>query len=365
MPTTPSLNPGAAVKTVEWIDGALRLIDQTRLPDELVGVTCLTCADVCAAISTMQVRGAPAIGVTAAFGVALGVRDAATTTADEARSAARACGERLRATRPTAVNLAWAVARVLRSADSAETADDVLAAMISESQQISDEDEAMCRAIGSHGAELVPEGARILTHCNAGGLATVSYGTALGVIRAAHSAGRGIHVYVDETRPLLQGARLTAWELGQEGIPYTLITDNMAGHLMRLGRIDLAIVGADRIAANGDVANKIGTYSVAVIARHHGLPMYVAAPTSTVDLSLANGDQIPIEERRPDEVLEVRGRRLAPADAVVANPAFDVTPQELVSAIITEHGVIRPPFAPGLSEAVGAARALRHNQQRK
>jgi methylthioribose-1-phosphate isomerase len=352
------------VKTVEWRDGALRLVDQTRLPDELAYITCTTCADVCTAIQTMQVRGAPAIGVTAAFGVALGTIEADPATTAQALAAARSSGDRLRATRPTAVNLAWAVGRVLSAADGGSTARDIIAALIAESQRISDEDEAMCRAIGHAGAELVPPSARVLTHCNAGGLATVSYGTALGVIRAAHAAGKGIHVYVDETRPLLQGARLTAWELQQHGIPYTLITDNMAGHLMRLGKIDLVVVGADRIAANGDVANKIGTYSVAVLAAHHGLPMYVAAPTSTVDLELADGGGIPIEERRPDEVLEVRGRRIAPRDARVANPAFDVTPHDLISAIVTEHGAISPPFAPGLRAAVDATSVLSLRQQR-
>ena len=347
-------------KTVEWVDGALLLIDQTRLPDSLERVRCTTLGDVCHAISSMQVRGAPAIGVAAAFGVALGVAESLPSSAADALAAASRCGQALIATRPTAVNLPWAVARVIQAAAAAQTAAEVLGALVAESQRIADEDERLCRAIGRHGAELVPAGANILTHCNAVGLATVSYGTALGVIRAAHEAGNRIHVFVDETRPLLQGARLTAWELEQAGIPYTLITDNMAGHLMRLGRIDLAVVGADRITAGGDVANKIGTYSVAVLARHHGLPMYVAAPTSTIDLSFDSGASIPIEHRAPDEVRSVRGVRLAPAEAPVANPAFDVTPRELISAIITEHGVIRPPFEPGLRAAVAAAGDTRH-----
>ena len=348
-----------ARKTLWWADDHLEMIDQTRLPGELATLRCQSVREVARAIKEMRVRGAPAIGVAAAYGIVLAAQASRASSVEALLSEAQEAGALLRSTRPTAVNLAWAVERMLRVLADRPDVGAAREALLAEARCISDEDEAMCRAIGRYGAELVPDGARILTHCNAGALATVSYGTALGVIRAAHEQGKRVHVFVDETRPLLQGARLTAWELSREDIPLTLITDNMAGHLMRLGKIDLAVVGADRIAANGDVANKIGTYTVAVLAKEHGLPFYVAAPSSTVDLTLASGEQIPIEERRPEEVLEVSGRRVAPLGVQVANPAFDVTPARYVSAIITEAGVIRPPFGPGLAKIVPGNRVTR------
>ena len=343
------------MKSLWWDADHLVLIDQTRLPGELVELRCRGYRQVAEAIRTLQVRGAPALGVAAAYALALAAleqdSDASAAWADVCSAA-----DELRGTRPTAVNLAWALDRCLRAAFGETTVASLRARLLEEADRIAAEDEAMCRAIGRHGADLIPDGARILTHCNAGALATAAYGTALGVIRAASEQGKRLHVFVDETRPLLQGARLTAWELRQDGIPLTLITDNMAGHFMQRGQIDLAIVGADRIAANGDVANKIGTYSVAVLARAHGLPFYVAAPSSTVDLSLASGDEIPIEERRPEEVTHFAGRRVAPEGVGVANPAFDVTPGGYVSAIVTESGVIRAPYSIGLRGVVEAAR---------
>ncbi len=338
-------------KTLWWSKDRLVLIDQSRLPGELIALECRDYREVARAIRELRVRGAPAIGVAAAFGLALAARASRATAVEELRADLSEAAATLRATRPTAVNLAWAIGRTLGVLDGQTDVAPAREAVLAEAQRISDEDEAMCRAIGRHGAELIPDGARILTHCNAGGLATVSYGTALGVIRAAHEQGKRIHVFVDETRPVLQGARLTAWELARDGIPLTLITDNMAGHFMRRGEIDLAVVGADRIAANGDVANKIGTYTVAVLAKEHGLPFYVAAPSSTVDLSTPSGEDIPIEERRPEEVTELAGRRVAPPGVRAANPAFDVTPARYVTAIITEKGVVRPPFDAGLRTA--------------
>jgi methylthioribose-1-phosphate isomerase len=302
------------------------------------------------AISRMNVRGAPAIGVSAAYGIALAAIEGPEGAA-ALREHLRVAAAELRATRPTAVNLAWALERMLRVA--ARLPDEPLAirdGLLAEAHRMAAEDEEANRTMGRHGADLVPDGARILTHCNAGGLATVAYGTALGVIRAAHEQGKRVHVYVDETRPFLQGARLTAWELQQAGIPLTLITDNMAGHFLK-SSVDLVVVGADRIAANGDVANKIGTYGVAVIARENGVPFYVAAPLSTVDLSLPSGESIPIEERSQDEVTSIGGVRVAPHGVRAAHPAFDVTPARYVSAIITEVGVLRPPFETSLALA--------------
>jgi methylthioribose-1-phosphate isomerase len=298
----------------------------------------------------MQVRGAPAIGCTAAYGMALAALaspapDRAGVLADLDRAKAQ-----LDAARPTAVNLAWATARVLARA--AATPGDLRTVVLAEAHAILAEDQAMCRAIGAHGAALIPDSGQVLTHCNAGGLATSGYGTALAPIRTAFELGRTIHVLVDETRPLLQGARLTAWELQQVGVPCTLIADNMAAAMMRAGRVGCVIVGADRVAANGDVANKIGTYGVAVLARAHDIPFYVAMPSSTIDVAIATGDAIPIEQRGAEEVRELAGTLVAPADVAVANPAFDVTPHELVSAFITEHGVLRAPFAAGLRAAV-------------
>jgi methylthioribose-1-phosphate isomerase len=308
-------------RSVEWRGDHVRLIDQRQLPDRLVMVDLTTADEVVAAIADLTVRGAPAIGAAAAFGVALAV------VAGEDPVAA---GARLKAARPTAVNLAWAVDRVLAAPDP-----------VAEAVRLADEDVAVNRAIGAHGAPLVPAGANVLTHCNAGGLATVGYGTAIGVVRAAHEAGCDPHVWVDETRPVLQGARLTAWELQRLGIRATLVPDVMAGSLMASGDVDLVIVGADRIAANGDVANKIGTYGVAVLAHHHGLPFYVAAPCSTHDPATAAGADIPIERRRAEEVTDLGGRRVAPVGVAVENRAFDVTPAALVTAYISELGVRR------------------------
>jgi methylthioribose-1-phosphate isomerase len=329
------------VETVEWTDAGVVMIDQTRLPREQSFVTCRTYTEVAHAIRTMVIRGAPAIGVAAAMGVALGVQaDADFETV---------CST-LAATRPTAVNLFWAIERMrrLKATLNGSGPQETVRRMIGEACRIREEDIAMCRAIGQHGAPLVPDGKTVLTHCNAGALATAGYGTALGVIRAAVEAGKNIDVFADETRPFLQGARLTAWELQQDGIPTTIITDNMAGHFLRSGRIGCVVVGADRIAANGDVANKIGTYSVAVLAKENGVPFYVAAPLSTFDLTLASGDLIPIEQRAPEEVTHVFGVPVAPEGIAVENPAFDITPARYISAIICERGVARPPYEESL-----------------
>jgi methylthioribose-1-phosphate isomerase len=335
------------VETVQWTDAGVVMIDQTRLPREEVFVTCRTYRDVADAIRTMVVRGAPAIGVAAAMGVALGVRAGADFE--------EVCNT-LAQTRPTAVNLFWGIERMrrLRATLNGSSDDEVQRRMVEEAQQIRLEDIAICRAIGRNGVDLVPDGKTVLTHCNAGALATAGYGTALGVIRAAVESGKRIDVFADETRPFLQGARLTAWELQQDNIPTTLITDNMAGHFLRSGRIGCVVVGADRIAANGDVANKIGTYSVAVLAKENGVPFYVAAPVSTFDLTLASGDEIPIEQRAAAEVTHVFGVPVAPANISVANPAFDVTPARYISAIICERGVARPPFQQSLRQMASA-----------
>ena len=309
--------------TIELDGDVVRLIDQRRLPGELVHLECRTVDELCEAIRTLAVRGAPALGAAGAMGVAL-----AAATGEELEGAAA----RLEATRPTAVNLAWGVRRALAAADPA-----------AEAQRIAAEDVRRNRQLGAHGAPLLEPRARVLTHCNTGSLACVGYGTALGVIRAAHEAGRAPSVWVDETRPVLQGARLTAWELVRLGIPFRLIADVLAGALMAAGEVDAVIVGADRIAANGDVANKVGTYALAVLARHHGIPFYVAAPVSTLDPATATGADIPVERRAPEEVAELAGHRIAPAGVEVENRAFDVTPAELVSAWITEEGVVREP----------------------
>jgi methylthioribose-1-phosphate isomerase len=338
--------------------GALVLIDQTRLPHATVMIACRSAEDVAHAIKSMQVRGAPAIGVAAAYGMALGAQSHAT---DDPRAFVedleRVAGV-LRNTRPTAVNLKWALDRMLTTGRAVADRDGVARAradLLTLAHEMADEDVATNRRMGAFGLELVPGGANVLTHCNTGALATVDYGTALGVIRAAHEAGRQIHVYVDETRPFLQGARLTAWELRQLGVPMTLITDSMAGHFMNRGKVDLVIVGADRIAANGDVANKIGTYTLAVLARENGIPFYVAAPTLTVDLSVRSGADIPIEERSSREVTDIAGSRVAPEGVIAAHPAFDVTPARLVSAIVTERGVLRAPYGASLTAAVRGA----------
>ena len=338
------------VETIEWVSeggsGHVLMIDQRRLPREQVFVTCRTYEDVADAIRTMVIRGAPAIGVAAAMGVALGVQQGADYETGHTT---------LAATRPTAVNLFWGLERMRLLHASLVNASQTerLLRFIDESQKIRLEDIAMCKAIGRHGAPLVPDGKTVLTHCNAGALATAGYGTALGVIRAAVEAGKKIDVFADETRPFLQGARLTAWELQQDGIPTTLITDNMAGHFLKSGRIGCVVVGADRIAGNGDVANKIGTYSVAVLAKENGIPFYVAAPSSTFDLTLDSGDQIPIEQRSSDEVTHVFGVHVAPENIGVENPAFDVTPARYVTAIICEKGVARAPYKESLRAILG------------
>ncbi len=333
------------VPTVQWHDGMVRLLDQTKLPGQVVFIDCRDVSAVEHAIRTLVVRGAPAIGVTAAMGVALGARALAASDYETFSKTVVAICEGLAATRPTAVNLFWALERMKRTlaALRGQPIPSIQAALMAESQAILDEDIALCKAMGRHGAELIVNGQTILTHCNAGALATAGYGTALGVIRAAWEQGKKIRVIADETRPVLQGARLTAWELMEDKIPVTLITDNMAGALMRQGKVHLCVVGADRIAANGDVANKIGTYSVAVLAKAHGIPFYVAAPYSTIDLSTKSGDQIPIEERNPAEVTSIHGSHaVAPAGVSVYNPAFDVTPADLITGIITERGVFKP-----------------------
>lgn len=352
----------SALRTVWWEAGQVCLIDQRLLPNETTIVRCSTVEDVARAIRTMQIRGAPAIGCAAAYGMALAAWDAARSAADGDHQRVydhlATAKMLLDAQRPTAVNLSWATRRVLESTrrliDPSPEA--IAHAALTEAHAILAEDLAMCHAIGRHGVALIPPRGHVLTHCNAGGLATAGYGTALAPIRTAHEQGRPIHVYVDETRPFLQGARLTAWELLQERIPMTLITDTMAGYFMKRGEIDCVLVGADRIVANGDVANKIGTYSLAVLARAHGIPFFVAAPSSTIDLALPNGDAIPIEERSPEEVITCFGRRIAPEGVVAAHPAFDVTPASLVTAIITECGVVYPPFDVQLQQVASGSR---------
>lgn len=333
------------VPTVEWIQGAVRLLDQSRLPEHVEFLDCRDYRAVADAIRELKVRGAPAIGVTAALGVALGAQAIPATEFPAFAQALLPICDHLAATRPTAVNLFWAIDRMKKklASLSAQAVPAVKAALLAEAQAILEEDIALCKAMGRHGAELIANGQTVLTHCNAGALATAGYGTALGVIRAAWEQGKKIQVIADETRPVLQGARLTAWELMQDKIPVTLITDNMAGSLMRQGKIQLCVVGADRIAANGDVANKIGTYSVAVLARAHGIPFYVAAPYSTIDLKTKTGADIPIEQRNALEVTTIHGSHpVAPAGVAVYNPAFDVTPAELITGIITERGVFKP-----------------------
>jgi len=339
------------VETIQWVDGAVVMIDQTRLPLEERYVTCRTYREVAAAIRDMTIRGAPAIGVAAAMGVALGVLRA---SEDGLAAQMEEICATLAATRPTAVNLFWAIDRMKRvyRGVSGKPIGEIRRRLVEEALLVREEDIAICRAIGRNGAVLVPERKTVLTHCNAGALATAGYGTALGVIRAAVEAGKQIDVFADETRPFLQGARLTVWELQQDGIPTTLITDNMAGHFMKSGRIGCVVVGADRIASNGDVANKVGTYSVAVLARENGVPFFVAAPISTLDLTLASGAAIPIEQRAAAEVTHVFGQRVAPEGTVVENPAFDVTPARYVSAIVTEKGVARAPYEESLKKLV-------------
>ena len=328
-------------RTIQWRDDRVVMIDQTRLPAEEVYNEYTDYLGVAEAIRGMIIRGAPAIGVAAAMGVALGAREIAAADHDcFFREFEAICGV-MAGTRPTAVNLFWAIDRMKRvaAANRSLPLPELRRLLVAEAIRVEEEDLAICKAIGRNGAGLIPAGATVLTHCNAGGLATAGYGTALGVIRAAHEGGKGIRVFADETRPLLQGARLTAWELMKDGIPVTLISDNMAGHFMKKGEIACCVVGADRIAANGDTANKIGTYAVAVLARENNIPFYVAAPVSTFDLTLPDGDQIPIEERTPLEVTHIMGIPIAPEGVAVKNPAFDVTPARYISGIITEHGV--------------------------
>jgi methylthioribose-1-phosphate isomerase len=350
------------LRTLEWVggnDGHLRLIDQTRLPAELVHLDCRDPETVWEAIKQLRVRGAPAIGIAAAYGICLGLQTV--DTSDEAAFFTRLqeVTDYLATSRPTAVNLFWAIKRMiqraldLRQAGQAPPA--IAEALLDEARAIEEEDRQMCRAIGRHGAELLGENAAVLTHCNAGGLATADYGTALAVIYSAVESGKTVQVYADETRPLLQGARLTAWELKQRNIPCTLICDSMAPVVMQQGKVTAVVTGADRITANGDVANKIGTYGVALAAAAHRIPFYVAAPSSTFDLSLASGAEIPIEQRDPEEITNGLGRAIAPEGIDVYNPAFDVTPAQLVTALICEHGVIRPVDGENIATMLGSA----------
>ncbi len=339
-------------KTIEWTEDGVRMIDQTRLPAEEVYLTCRDYQEVAEAIRSMVIRGAPAIGVAAAMGIALGVKRSAAKSLRDLRAEFETVCETISKTRPTAVNLFWAVKRMRdtfeaelsRQTDEPRDLTAVKSRLEGEAKRVLAEDIAINEAMGRHGAALLPEAGTILTHCNAGALATGGYGTALGVIRAAISQGKAIKVFADETRPFLQGARLTAWELAKDGIPVTLITDNMAGHFMKQGQIQAVIVGADRIAANGDTANKIGTYTVAVLSHENRIPFYVAAPLSTIDLSLSCGDQIPIEERSQEEVTHLKGLALAPQGVPARHPAFDVTPHPYITAIITERGIARCPY---------------------
>src|SRR5579871_4671614 len=346
--------------------GALRMIDQSRLPDEVSILTCQSAEEVAEAILTLKVRGAPAIGVAAGYGLALGLLGASQAAlASRAAALARVeeVADLLRRTRPTAVNLPWALERMRAAAQAALAAGCASAELperlLAEAHAIAGEDVEACQRMGDYGAELIHDGDTLLTHCNAGALATSGRGSGLAPITVAHAQGKRVQVFVDETRPVLQGARLTAWELQQEDIPFTLIADNMAAHFMRKAGINAVFVVADRIAANGDVANKIGTYGLAILAREHGIPFYVVAPRSTIDLSLSSGEEIVIEERSPDEITHIRGVRIAPEGAHVANPAFDITPQGYITAIITDAGIARPPFDQSLATFVNDFRAAR------
>jgi len=344
-------------KTIEWTDEGVRMIDQTRLPAAEVYRTCRDYEEVAEAIRSMVIRGAPAIGVAAAMGVALGVKNSGARTLPALRADFERIAETLSRTRPTAVNLFWAIDRMRRAFDAslschttdAQALEAVKVSLEEEAKRVLAEDIAINEAMGRQGAALLPESGTVLTHCNAGALATGGYGTALGVIRAAVAQGKNIQVFADETRPFLQGARLTAWELAKDGIPVTLITDSMAGHFMKQGQIKAVIVGADRIAANGDTANKIGTYTVAVLAHENGVPFYVAAPLSTIDRSLASGEAIPIEERASSEVTHLGGIEIAPPSVPARHPAFDVTPHRYITAIITERGIARAPYTQSLN----------------
>jgi len=344
-------------QTVYWHNGCVRIIDQTKLPLTEKWLDLRDYHQVAKAIKTMQVRGAPAIGVTAALGLALAAQSSTATDTEELISDVNVAAEELKTTRPTAVNLFWAIKRMLDLANSSRglSALKLKAAMLAEAVTMQKNDIVCNRSLGQFGARLIEDNDSILTHCNAGALACAGYGTALGVIRAAWESGKNIHVYIDETRPLLQGARLTAWELKREGIPSTLITDNMAGYFMRQGKIQRVVVGADRIAANGDTANKIGTYTVATLAAAHSIPVYIAAPLSTIDADIVDGSLIPIEERASGEVRGYGSAGWAPPNIKVANPAFDITPHELITAIITEAGILRPPFKSAIKQALSSA----------
>lgn len=339
------------IPTIEWVDGRVRLIDQTLLPNEFKQIYCDDVESVWEAIKSLRVRGAPAIGIAGALGAVLGVWKSNVVSYPDFAAELKKVTEYLATSRPTAVNLFWALERIEQTAEKHKDLEisQLKEVLLNEAQCIIEEDREKCRAIGQHGLDLIGNGDSILTHCNAGGLATSDYGTALAVMFSAHESGKNITVFADETRPLLQGARLTAWELMQAGIDVTLICDNMAAQVMKEGKIQCVIVGADRIAANGDTANKIGTYNVAILAKAHDIPFYVAAPTSTLDLSLKTGDLIPIEQRAAEEVTEGFGNRTAPEGVKVYSPAFDVTPAHLITAIITEKGIAHPPFEESLS----------------
>ncbi|MCU0520153.1 MAG: S-methyl-5-thioribose-1-phosphate isomerase [Anaerolineae bacterium] len=344
-----------AYRPIQWVDGRLRLLDQRELPARVTAIDYTDYGDVADAITSMVVRGAPAIGITAAYGMALAAQQSAARTVDALRVDLAAAGDRLRRARPTAVNLTWAINRVLQRAGDVglETVDAVRQAVLTAAHGIYALEEQSNSQIGVNALPLVPQGAKIIHHCNTGPLATGAYGTALRVIIAAHEAGKGVYAYVDETRPRLQGARLTAWELQQWGVPHSVIVDGAAAHVMRTIGVDLCVVGCDRVAANGDTANKIGTYHLAIAARAHGIPFYVVGPTSTIDMSLASGDLIEIEQRPAEEVTHVMGRQVTPDGTAAENPAFDVTPAEYITAIVTERGVVRPPFGGNLRVLMG------------
>ena len=334
------------IKAIEWLDDKVRLLDQTKLPNIIEFIDCYTYIDIANAIKEMKVRGAPAIGIVVAMGLALYAKKVKVENTQELITELVIASQLLQSTRPTAVNLFWAINRMksLARENELRSVKELKELLVNEALLIHAEDEQMCRMIGEYGSSLVPIGANILTHCNAGALATGGYGTALGVIRKANELGKNIHVFVDETRPLLQGSRLTAWELLQENIPFTLITDNMAGHFISRGKVDLIVTGADRITSLGDTANKIGTYTLAVLAKENNIPFYIAAPSSTIDFDISRKDQIIIESRNTDEVAIIGERRFAPENINIANPSFDVTPHRYITAIITEKGVIHPPF---------------------
>lgn len=348
------------MRSVEWHQGSVRMIDQRLLPASFQMLECSSYQDVADAIRDMAIRGAPAIGAAAAYGMALAARQSDAESRDELLTDLRAAAETLKVARPTAVNLSWAVSRMQRQAKSAGEPTAIRDALLEAAQALADEDVEINKRLGQHGATVVQDGDTILHHCNTGGLATVDYGTALGVVRTANEQGKKVHVLVDETRPRLQGARLTTWELQQLDIPFTLIADNAAGHFLRSGQVDVVLVGADRVAANGDVANKIGTYMLALAAHDNGVPFYPCVPTSTIDLALASGDDIPIEERPAEEITSVtyRGEPIAPQGVDVANPAFDVTPRRYVTGIVTENGIAYPPFELSLQKMVQATSQL-------